>query len=131
MMVNDYDGNIYQSIGTIAEKMLRDFSEERELTVPFKHETNSNIMLNTGAFIIETGCGSNPLKIKNVIFNDPATIVFWCDGTKTVVKCENEEFDKEKGLAMAFMKKMLGNKGRYFNEVKKWTRQDAVTQPNT
>ena len=62
-------------------------------------------------------------EIKNVIFNDPATIVFWGDGTKTVVKCENEEFDKEKGLAMAFMKKMLGNKGRYFNEVKKWTRQ--------
>lgn len=69
-------------------------------------------------------------EIKNVIFNDPATIVFWEDGTKTVVKCENEEFDKEKGLAMAFMKKMLGNKGRYFNEVKKWTRRDAGTQPN-
>lgn len=65
-----------------------------------------------------------PLKIKDVIFNDPATIVFWGDGTKTVVKCENEEFDKEKGLAMAYMKKMLGNKGRYFNEVKKWTRRD-------
>ena len=41
-------------------------------------------------------------KIKDVIYNDPATIVFWEDGTKTVVKCKNEKFDPEKGLAMAF-----------------------------
>ena len=35
--------------------------------------------------------GANPYyrpEIKNVIFNDPATIVFWTDGTKTVVKCQ-------------------------------------------
>lgn len=59
--------------------------------------------------------------IKNVIFNNPATIVFWADNTKTVVKCENEEFDPEKGLAMAISKKALGNQGNYFNEFKKWT----------
>lgn len=59
-------------------------------------------------------------EIKNVIFNEPATIVFWSDGTKTVVKCENENFDPEKGLAMAISKKALGNKGNYFNEFKKW-----------
>ena len=59
-------------------------------------------------------------KIKDVIYNDPATIVFWEDGTKTVVKCKNEKFDPEKGLAMAFSKKMLGNKGNYYNVFKKW-----------
>lgn len=60
--------------------------------------------------------------IVNVIFNEPATIVFWSDGTKTVVKAQNgEKFDKEKGLAMAIIKKSLGNKGSYFNEIKKWT----------
>lgn len=59
--------------------------------------------------------------IKNVIFNPPATIVFWTDGTKTVVKTQNgEEFDPEKGLAMAYFKKMHGNKGRYFEAIKKW-----------
>lgn len=57
---------------------------------------------------------------KKVIFNDPATIVFWDDGTKTVVKAENEPFDPEKGLAMAIAKKSLGNKGNYYNEFKKW-----------
>jgi len=60
-------------------------------------------------------------KIKDVIFNDPATIVFWSDNTKTVVKCQNDDvFDPEKGLAMAISKKALGNKGNYCNELKKW-----------
>ena len=69
-----------------------------------------------------------PPKIKDVIFNPPATIVFWADNTKTVVKCqEGDIYDPEKGLAMAFMKKTLGNKGNYCNEVKKWTEKYAET----
>lgn len=60
--------------------------------------------------------------IKNVKFNNPATIVFWTDGTKTVVKCgDGDTFDPEKGLAMAIAKKALGNSGNYFNEIKRWT----------
>jgi hypothetical protein len=64
----------------------------------------------------------NKNSIKDVIFNDPATIVFWTDGTKTVVKCQNNDtFDPEVGLAMAIAKKALGNKGNYCNTIKKWT----------
>lgn len=60
--------------------------------------------------------------ITKVIFNPPATIVLWNDGTKTVVKTQNGEvFDPEKGLAMAISKKALGNKGNYFEQIKKWT----------
>ena len=59
-------------------------------------------------------------KIKNVIFNKPATIVFWEDGTKTVVKAIDEPFDEEKGLAMAIAKKALGNTGSYYDVIKKW-----------
>ena len=66
----------------------------------------------------------NRLEIEKVIFNDPATIVFWSDGSKTVVKCANEEFDKEKGLAMAICKRVLGNKGNYFNEFRKWIKDE-------
>ena len=63
-------------------------------------------------------------QIKKVIFNEPATIVFWQDGTKTVVKTQNEEdFDPEKGLAMAIAKKAMGNEGNYFNQIKKWTEE--------
>lgn len=60
--------------------------------------------------------------IEKVIFNGPATIVRWRDGTKTVVKIHDEEahYDKEKALAMAIVKKMCGNTGRYYEIFKKW-----------
>lgn len=59
--------------------------------------------------------------IKKVIFNEPATIVLWEDGTKTIVKCqEGDVFDPEKGLAMAISKKYFGNKGNYCEVFKKW-----------
>ena len=61
------------------------------------------------------------LTIKDVIFNPPATIVFWMDGTKTVVKDQGEVFyDPEKGMAMAVAKKAFGNKGNYYNQFKKY-----------
>ena len=60
-------------------------------------------------------------EIKDVIFNEPATIIIWKDGTKTVVKCqEGEGYDPEKGMAMAISKKALGNKGNYCEVFKKW-----------
>lgn len=64
--------------------------------------------------------------IKNVIFHDPATIVFWADGTKTVVKVqEGEVFDPEKGLAMAMCKKLAGGNKGNFNEIfKKWVPEE-------
>lgn len=59
-------------------------------------------------------------KIKRVLFNNPATIVFWADGDKTVVKCQNgEPYDPEKGLAMAISKKALGNGRGYYDEFTK------------
>lgn len=58
--------------------------------------------------------------VDRAIFNDPATIVFWKDGTKTVVKAQKgETYDPEKGLAMAFSKKMFGNEGSYYDQFTK------------
>lgn len=76
--------------------------------------------------------GSKPgFKIKKVIFSGPCTIVLWTDGTKTIVRCgEDEYFDKEKGFAMAVAKKALGNKGSYFNEFKKWCFQGDEYEEN-
>lgn len=59
-------------------------------------------------------------KIKRVIFNAPCTIILWNDGTKTIVKAENEPYDPEKGFAMCLAKKALGNQGNYYNVFKKW-----------
>ena len=56
--------------------------------------------------------------VSKVIFHDPATIVIWADKSKTVVKCHNEPFDKEKGLAMCIAKKVLGE--RFHQVFREW-----------
>lgn len=59
-------------------------------------------------------------EVKKIIFNDPATIVYWKDGTKTVVKCQDgDDFDSEKGFAMAFLKKCWGNTGNFNDKLRK------------
>lgn len=59
--------------------------------------------------------------IKKVIFNNPYTIVLWTDGTKTIVKAQDgDNFDPEKGLAMAISKKAFGNDGNYYDKLKEW-----------
>ena len=53
---------------------------------------------------------------KKVIFSGPATTILWKDGTKTTVKCQDEDvWDDDVGIAMCYLKKMLGNKGNYNN----------------
>lgn len=48
--------------------------------------------------------------IERIIFNDPATIVKWSDGTKTIVKvCEGDTFDYIQGVQQAIIKKMFGS----------------------
>ena len=68
--------------------------------------------------------GMCSVSIHKVIFNDPATIVLWSDGTKTVVKCGPEDtFDMEKGLAMAIVKKMAGNDNQFHKVFKQYTKK--------
>lgn len=62
-------------------------------------------------------------RIKKVIFNPPATIIFWKDGSKTVVKCDGEAFDPEKGMAMAISRKVLGDSYDYYNVFEKWCKK--------
>ena len=60
-------------------------------------------------------------QIRDVIFNDPAVIIKWIDGTKTVVKCQKgEKFDPEKGLALAIVKHLMGDIGYYNTIFKDW-----------
>lgn len=60
-------------------------------------------------------------EIKDVKYHNPATIVFWKDGTKTVVKCQKgDTYNPELGLAMCIIKKMCDNKGNYNDVFNKW-----------
>lgn len=119
------------------KEFLRDFVAEFERMYPkyisykdyCKHDTDT--LKNTYKTLVNKLYGLpehqqyEPMK---VIFNKPATIVYWLDGSKTVVKAQNDEpFDPEKGLAMAIAKKALGNEGNYFNHIKKWT--EDVEEP--
>ena len=80
----------------------------------YEHIKNENEMLKNIYYGLS-------LTIKDVIFNPPATIVLWMDGTKTVVKDQGEVFyDPEKGMAMAVAKKAFGNQGNYYNQFKKY-----------
>lgn len=71
-----------------------------------------------------------PMNIEKVIFNDPATIVIWKDGSKTVVKAQDgETYDPEKGLAMAICKKAMGNTRDYYITFKKYLKQWKKEHP--
>ena len=90
---------------------------EEILTVPcsfaftYPHQEVDNLLSSI------YGIKKDFISIKKVIFNDPATIVYWKDGTKTIVKCQKgDTYDKEKGLALCFMKKLFKNKGN-FNDI--------------
>lgn len=51
------------------------------------------------------------LTIERIIYNPPATIVFWNDGTKTIAKCEyGDIYTKEMGFMLCVLKKKYGNK---------------------
>lgn len=48
--------------------------------------------------------------IKKVIFSGNRTIIIWDDGTKTIVKCsDDEEFDKYAGFSAAIVKALFGS----------------------
>jgi len=50
-------------------------------------------------------------RIREVMFNDPATICWFEDNSKTVaVAGHGDKYDKETGLAICMLKRVLGNK---------------------
>lgn len=55
------------------------------------------------------------VKCVKVVYNEPsATIAYWSDGTKTVVRChEGDAYDRREGFLLCCAKKLLGNTGAY------------------
>mgnify|MGYP003431982521 CR=1 FL=1 len=104
--------------------------DERRNEMPV--EKKSTIRYNGYTSVSTSESSISVPAIKKVIFNYPATIVIWQDGSKTVVKCQDGDiYDPEKGLAMAISKKALGNKGNYCNEFKKWLPEDEEEEEKT
>lgn len=71
------------------------------------------------------GCARPKDGLNKVIFNEDAgvTVALWCDGSKTIVRCQQGDvFDKEKAVALCYMKKVLGNRGSFNETLKKWVK---------
>lgn len=105
-------------------------------------EALENELIRQQELTVKIGKPTGNYGIKEVIFQNPTTIVFWTDGTKTVVNCmDNVEmkkkivdgkevtvkkprfspnFSKETGLAMAIAKKWAGNQGNYNDIFRKY-----------
>ena len=115
--------NPLEKLDSIKEEIK---GEKENKTMPPKNNINYGSFFAKGSLFI-----ADKAEIKDVIFNGPATIVFWSDGTKTVVRCENEDFDKEKGLAMAICKRFLGtnkSKSNYNDIFKKYCVEGMTKQ---
>ena len=71
-------------------------------------------------------CFVDEIYITKVVYNGPATIVFWSDDTKTVSKCAPEdEFSPETGLAICFLKKIVGSE-TVRNTFKNWIPESVM-----
>lgn len=127
VLVIDGHDSIRNREGTIGG-----FTSDGKVNVYIDGVRNQNTF--HGYFCFDPGslkhlCTIRGVNIKDVIFNPPATIVLWEDGTKTVVKCgENDSYDPEKGLAMCISKKVLGNKSNYYNTFAKYLPENGFAQ---
>lgn len=66
-------------------------------------------------------------KVIKVIYNNPATIVIWDDGTKTISKCSAEDtYNPTTGLTVAVFKKLVGGESlrRLYDD---WLPEDSQT----
>jgi len=76
-------------------------------------------------------------EVKDIKFSGPATIVFWKDGTKTIVKCqEGEHYDPKEGIKYALLKKIAGGTSnqaskmakKYDEWLEKWIPEDMKVE---
>jgi len=67
--------------------------------------------------------------IKQVIYNNPATIVFWSDDSKTVCVVNDEDaysdtYSREAGLSICILKKLCGAT-RVYDIFHDWINEDS------
>lgn len=94
-------------------KKFIDERSKRTLPTCMKNYLENDLGLSRWSF-------TRRIDVDKVIFNGPATIIQWKDGSKTVVKCmEGDVYDPEKAVMMATMEKIFGSKAK----LKKWLKE--------
>lgn len=96
---------------------------DRHDSVPLEHYLKSIQVITDNVPTAEFHLVSVPPMPKRVIYSGRATIVIWDDGTKTVVKCsEEDEYVPEVGFLWALAEKVYGNKSRLDKVMGRWLR---------
>jgi len=93
---------------------------EKEIMEGMKNNNEFTFINRLGSYstYIQDSDNYELLKPERVIYNDRATICYWKDGTKTVVKTSiNEPFVKEFGVALAIVKKLYGSRSAFLRDV--------------
>lgn len=86
---------------------------KNELLHAVDNKKLSNALKSIRKAVEMTNPNPKPSLVEKVIVNGPKTIVFWNDGTKTIVSCrEGEEFDIYTAFCAALAKKMFGSTSR-------------------
>lgn len=103
-----------------------DCSIEGQLEGPIRYNDIESLELSISSAL--NGYDDTPKpKVEKVIFNNPATIILWTDGTKTVVKCQpGDTYSKEVGFITAYLKKLLGNDNTFNKEITKWVPDEII-----
>lgn len=69
-------------------------------------------------------------KVKKILYNGPATIVYWADGEKTVVKCmDTDTFDPMTGFCAALAKRVYGSTSAVKQIIKASNYEDSQALP--
>lgn len=97
-----------ENIGKVEEKNIDHYTEEILKKLIGAINKQSRIDNSFGSYYEDDS--GNVTYIKEVIYNDPAVVVLWNDGTKTVSKCDyGDNFNPEFGLILCVLKKVVGN----------------------
>ena len=120
--LDDYLDALAQKAENWVEKLfwVKDFNYENKE----KEERNSLMPSSIMKNHVSTW---QALGVKNIIFNPPATIVFWTNGDKTVVKCqEGQEYNPYFGFCAAVAKRIYGSTTTVNNFVDKKVEESGL-----
>ena len=112
---------------------------------PWRYELDDRFLQSSWLFEKPLAYPGNTVdtNIKRVVFDPPCTIVYWGDGSKTVVRCaEGDIFNESAGVALCFMKHLykddykptlknaIKNAERPFRKAKKVLKQNLKSDDN-
>ena len=122
-IINQMEARIIKKVREISE--ANENKEEKEMT---DYKTISTTKITTRDINAKIHAPIPIIKIpeiSKIVFSNPATIVFWSDGTKTVVKCmEGQGFNEYYGVACAIMKRFFGNNSKASAFVEKFKEEE-------